>query len=266
MEKRGYIIDDETKEKIKSGKYQTLNALRKNKYEKLYSQSRAVDFETGEIFTAKQFRNIKRKASALKSAITRRFNRAVEKNRQYIEERKKELERDSVSQVEQEQDEPDVRETYSQQDEDAIEAVLDAEYDEYLEKRQKSQEEEWIRKRREQDIKDKEQAQEIDAGEVIYKQVNDLINAYPTQGSKFLDKALAKEIAKYGRDAVLQGMANAPEQVIAAAQDILYYEENSDAIHTAFIRFFETIIGTTIEDYAEELGEVMDEMTDYDEL
>lgn len=266
MENRGYIIDDETKAKIKSGKYQTLNALRKNKYEKLYNQSIAVDVETGEIFTATEWRKQERKEAHRKSVKTRLFNRAIERNRQYIEERKKELEREAVSQVEQEQDEPDVSETYSLQDEDFVESALDEEYDEYIEKQQQRQEEKWLRKRREQDIKDKEQAQEIDAGEVIYDKVNDLIKAYPTQGSKFLDKALAKEIAKYGRDAVLQGMANAPEQVIAAAQDILYYEENADAIHTAFIRFFETIIGTKIDDYAEELGEVMDEMTDYDEL
>ncbi len=266
MEKRGYIIDDETKAKIKSGKYQTLNSLRKNKYEKLYNQSTAVDVDTGEIFTANQFRGIKRRASALKAAITRRFNRAVERNRQFIEEKKKQIERDSVSQVGQEQDEPDIRETESYTDWDDIEAQLDKELDESIEKKLQSPEEIWEEQRRQQDILDKEQAQQVEAGEVIHKQVNDLIDAYPTPGSKFLDKALSKEIAKYGRDAVLQGMANAPEQVIAAAQDILYYEESADAIHTAFIRFFEAIMGTIIDDYAEELGEVMDEMTDYDEL
>lgn len=265
MEKRGYIIDDETKAKIRSGKYQTLNSIRKNKYEKLYSQSRAVDVETGEIFTAKQFRSIKRRASALKAAITRRFNRAVEKNRQFIEEKKKQIERDSVSQVEQVQDEPDVRETESYPNEEYAEEPIDYYPDEEWTEADERSYRQWQERRREKDIQDRIQAEEIDAGEVIYNQVNDLIKAYPTQGSKFLDKALAKEIAKYGRDAVLQGMANAPELVISAAQDILYYEESADAIHTAFIRFFETIIGTKIEDYAEELGEIMDEMTDYEE-
>lgn len=265
MEKRGYIIDDETKAKILSGKYQTLNSLRKNKYEKLYKQSRAVDKETGEIFTANEWRKLERKASARKAVATRQFNKAVEKNRQYIDQKKEQIERESVSQLEQEQDEPDVRETQSYTDEDAIESALDEQYDEYIEKQQQSQAEEWERKRREQDIKDKEQAQEIDAGEVIYQQVNDLIDAYPTPGSKFLDKALAKEIAKYGRDKVLQGMANAPEQVIAGAQYLVYYEEVAEAIHAAFLNFFETIIGTTIGEYAEELGEVMDQMTDYEE-
>lgn len=257
MEKRGYIIDDETKAKIKSGKYQTLNALSKNRYEKLYKQSRAVDKETGEIFTANEWRKVERKASARKAAATRQFNKAVKENRQYIDQKKEQIEREAVSQVEREQDEPDVRETESYPDEEYAEEPSEEAYDWSIRQ--------WEESRREQDIKDKEQAQEIDAGEVIYNQVNDLIKAYPTPGSKFLDKALAKEIAKYGRDAVLQGMANAPELVISAAQDILYYEESADAIHTAFIRFFETIIGTTIEDYAEELGEIMDEMTDYEE-
>lgn len=249
MEKRGYIIDDETKAKIRSGKYQTLNSLRKNKYEKLYQQSRAVDVETGEIFTATEFRKQERKEAHRKSVKTRLFNKAREENRQYIEERKKELEREAVSQEEQE-------DGYHDQ------SYYDDDYEEEWEEQHRT---EWEEQRREQDIKDKEQAQEVDAGEVIYDQVNDLIKAYPTPGSKFLDKALAKEIAKYGRDKVLQGMANAPEQVIAAAQYLVYYEEDAEAIHTAFLNFFETIIGTTISEYAEELGEVMDEMTGYEE-
>lgn len=191
----------------------------------------------------------KKKVSALRSAITRPFKKKDEKNRQRLEQKTKEFEREVASQVE-----------------DAIEDAAKSAIDEtYSEKSQKVQEEIWIRKRREQDIADREYAKEIEAGELIYKQVNDLISAYPTQGSKFLDKALAKEIAKYGRDAVLQGMANAPEAVVSAAQDILYYEEGAEAIHTAFIRFFESIMGTKIGDYAQELGDVMDEMSDYDE-
>lgn len=265
MEKRGYIIDDEIKAKIRSGKYQTLNALRKNKYEKLYNQSRAVDIETGEIFTATEFRKQERKASARKASATRWRNRAVEKNRQFIEEKKKQIEHDSISQVEQEQDEPDVRETESYPDEEYAEEPIDYYPDEEWTEADERSYRQWQERRREKDIQDRIQAEEIDIGLEIYNKVNDLIDEYPTAGSQFLKKALSKEIAKYGRDAVLQGMANAPEQVIAAAQDILYYEEGSDAIHTAFLRFFETIIGTKIDEYAEELGDVMDEMTDYEE-
>ena len=193
----------------------------------------------------------KKAVSAIKSALTRPFKKAVEKNKPHIDQDKKEIERELTTQV-------------ADAVEDAVEeAVESAIAEKTLEKSQKAHE--WIRKRREQDIADREYAKEIEAGELIYKQVNDLITAYPTQGSKFLDKALAKEIAKYGRDAVLQGMANAPEMVISAAQDILYYEEGAEAIHTAFIRFFESIMGTKIGDYAQELGDVMDEMADYDE-
>lgn len=187
----------------------------------------------------------KKGASALKSAITRPFTRKAEKNKQRIDQKSKEIEREIATQVE-----------------DAVKTSLD---EAYSEESQKIQEEIWIRERREQDIADRERAKEIEAGELIYKQINDLISAYPTQGSKYLDKALAKEIEKYGLDAVLQGMANAPGYVISAAQDILYYEEGADAIHTAFLRFFEVIIGTKIDDYVQELGEIMDEMAVYDE-
>lgn len=242
--------------------------------------------KAGESFTSKLFSNLKRGVSALKTAITRSFTRAAEK-RQQAEQKK--IERDSVPRKKGvsalktaitrpfkrgadknrqriEQKTKEIEAEVAKQVEDAIETSVKTVLDEaYSEKSQKAQEEIWIRKRREQDIADREYAKEIEAGELIYKQVNDLIAAYPTQGAKFLDKALAKEIAKYGRDAVLQGMANAPESVISAAQDILYYEEGAEAIHTAFIRFFESIMGTKIGDYAQELGDVIDEMADYDE-
>lgn len=201
----------------------------------------------------KQPASLKKAVSPIKSALTRAFKKAVEKNKPRIDQNKKEIEHELTTQV---------ADAVEDAVEEAVESVL---AEKSLEKSQKAQEEAWIRKRREQDIADREYAKEIEAGELIYKQVNDLISAYPTQGSKFLDKALAKEIAKYGRDAVLQGMANAPELVISAAQDILYYEEGAEAIHTAFIRFFESIMGTKIGDYAQELGDVMDEMSDYDE-
>ena len=36
MEQRGYRVDTSLKEKIKTGKYQTLKSIQKNKYKKLY--------------------------------------------------------------------------------------------------------------------------------------------------------------------------------------------------------------------------------------
>lgn len=72
MEKRGYRIDTELKEKIKTGKYQTLKSIRKNKYAKLYDNSTAeID---SNIVTGRRYRQYERKVSAAKAVETRRIN------------------------------------------------------------------------------------------------------------------------------------------------------------------------------------------------
>ena len=72
MEKRGYRIDTELKEKIKTGKYQTLKSIRKNKYAKLYENATAeID---SKIVTGRKYRQYERKVSAEKAVETRRIN------------------------------------------------------------------------------------------------------------------------------------------------------------------------------------------------
>lgn len=72
MENRGYRIGPELKEKIKTGKYQTLKSIRKIKYAKLYENSTAeID---GNIVTGRRYRQYERKVSAEKAVETRRIN------------------------------------------------------------------------------------------------------------------------------------------------------------------------------------------------
>ena len=73
MENRGYRIDTELKEKIKTGKYQTLQSIRKNKYAKLYEGSSA-EIDTN-IVSGRRYRQYERKVSAEKAVQTRRQNR-----------------------------------------------------------------------------------------------------------------------------------------------------------------------------------------------
>ena len=72
MQNRGYRINPELKEKIKNGKYQTLQSIRRNKYAKLYEGSSA-EIDT-DIVSGRRYRQYERKVSAQKGAETRREN------------------------------------------------------------------------------------------------------------------------------------------------------------------------------------------------
>lgn len=74
MERRGYRVDTTLKEKIKTGKYQTLKSIRKNKYKKLYESS-SSEIE-GKIVSGEKKRSYERSESARKAAATRRSRRA----------------------------------------------------------------------------------------------------------------------------------------------------------------------------------------------
>lgn len=210
MEKRGYRVEPEVKEKIKSGKYQTLKSYQKDKYQKLYqSSSSEVD---GKIVSGKQKRIIERAESARKGAETRRQRRRLQQS-----------------------NERDARD--------------------------------WERRRREQDERDRRDAENYDEGRIAYSQINDLIEQYPTPGSRMLRNALRSEIGKYGERSVLQAMGQAPDTFIAMAQQIIYYEEESSAIHSALVSFIEVITGTILNtEESKEIGETLDEMTDMGEL
>ena len=72
-EKRGYIFEDNIiPEKPKRITKQAIKKLRDIKPNDLYKKARAVDYETGEIFTGLEARKLERKASAKKAAKTRK--------------------------------------------------------------------------------------------------------------------------------------------------------------------------------------------------
>ena len=214
MEKRGYRIASEIKQKVKTGKYQTLKSLQRNKYNKLYEKSTSEI--SGKIVSGTKKRIEERKESAQKAAETRRLSKR-----------------------------PDVRW---------------GEAEPYSETEVKVS---WEDERKKQDERDRARAQMFQEGQIVYDQVMSLIDQYPSPGSRYLKNLLLSEIAKYGRAGLLMAMAQAPEYYIDSAKVIVYYEEDSDAIHSALHDFAQMITGTvTSADEAKEMGEVMDEMTD----
>lgn len=229
MERRGYRVDTSLKEKIKTGKYQTLKSIQKNKYKKLYESS-SSEIE-GKIVSGEKKLSYERSESAKRAAETRKLKR--------------------------EQREHDKR-VYQ-------EAYDEAEWQRRQQERE--EEEEWERKRRERDRKERRLAELYDEGRIAYDNIYDLIGEYPTPGSKMLSNALRSEISKYGEEKVIQAMGTAPSSFIETAQMIIYYEEESSAIHSALVNFIEVITGVIVNgELAQDIGETMDEMTDMGSL
>ena len=229
MERRGYRVDTSLKEKIKTGKYQTLKSIQKNKYKKLYESS-SSEIE-GKIVSGEKKRSYERSESAKRSAVTRKLKRE-----------------------QREHDKRVYQEAYDRAERQRREREL-------------AEEEEWERKRREQDRKERRLAELYNEGRIAYDNIYDLIGEYPTPGSKMLSNALRSEISKYGEEKVIQAMGTAPSSFIETAQMIIYYEEESSAIHTALVNFIEVITGVIVNgELAQDIGETMDEMTDMGSL
>lgn len=133
---------------------------------------------------------------------------------------------------------------------------------EYQQAQKQQYDSDFDRRRREQDRIDRERAEKFQQGQLVYDQVQDLINHYPTVGSYMLQTALNSEISRYGQDAVVRSIAEAPERAIQLSQEIVYYEDSSEAIHSALLEFINIIRGTipTAEE-ARETGDSMDAIT-----
>lgn len=229
MEKRGYRVDSAFKEKVKTGKYQTLKSIQKDKYKKLYEASTAES--DGKIVSGRRKRLIERKEAAEKAVRTRQ---------------RKPKASDVVW-----------KEALS------IEELEDQLYDKSVGSLSDKQFEDWIRKRK--DARDLMTVRDIKEGELMLDNIDELIQRFDTRtGGKILEKALASEIEKYGRNKVAEAMANAPGDVIAEAQNIVFYSGDKEANHKALVNFFDSIIGEVRTLSADKvLGEALDRMTDF---
>lgn len=229
MEKRGYRVDSALKEKVKTGKYQTLKSIQSNKYKKLYEASTA---ETdGKIISGRRKRLIERKEAAEKAVRTRQ---------------RKPKSSDVVW-----------------KEAPSIEELEDQLYDKSVGSLSDKQFEDWIRKQK--DARDLMTVSDIQEGDIMFKNIEEMIDRFTVRGgANILKDALASEIEKYGRNKVLEAMANAPGDIIAEAQNIMFYEGDKADKHRALVHFFDIIVGevrTLAADKA--LGEAMDRMTDF---
>lgn len=229
MEKRGYRVDSALKEKVKIGKYQTLKSIQKDKYKKLYEASTAES--EGKIISGRRKRLIERKEAAEKAVRTRQ---------------RKPKPSDVVW-----KEAPSIEELEDQLYDKTVSRMSDREFDDYI-KNQK-------------DMRDLMTVGDIQEGRIMYKNIEELIEKFKVRGgSNILKDALASEIKKYGPNAVMEAMANAPGDIIAEAQNIMFYEGDKADKHRALVHFFDSIVGEVRTLAASKaLGEATDRMTDF---
>lgn len=78
--------------------------------------------------------------------------------------------------------------------------------------------------------------------DLVYQNVVDLINSYPSSASaEYLNNLLKSEIKTYGLDKVIAGMMAIKEDFVKRAAEIIYYEGDSMRIHDALVTFSDLI-------------------------
>lgn len=265
MVARGYRINQETLDKINKGNYQTLHSLRNNRYAKLYDNATA-EIDTN-IVTGKRYRQHERKVSAEKAVETRRINEEKRRVEQKAREAYEQGYRETVEEIQSR--EPEHDQTYY--DDEDYESEWEEQHsnnlDKYDEAEVQSEVDSWAEQRAKQDEADLTLANAIDEGQVMYRNILDLMEKFPREGRNLLYRGLESEIRKYGLDMVMAGMAYAPMDVVQEAQNIIFYTGDKDSTHRALVNFFDSITGTirTIQD-SMGIGAVLDQMTDMNEL
>ena len=117
-----------------------------------------------------------------------------------------------------------------------------------------------------QDEEDLKKVSDIEAGQIIYDNVTSMIKMYPGKGAQIMERELAREIKKYGKNSVMRSLAKLPKSVVNDINTVIYYEEKSAEIHHSMSRFAEVITGTLrTNEEGKLLGNAMDEMTAFNE-
>lgn len=101
--------------------------------------------------------------------------------------------------------------------------------------------------------------------DLIYQNVQETIDEYPSsEGAQYLSNLLNSEVKNYGRDAVVRGCEAAGESLIKLAQEIVYYELNSQQLHEALQAFSQIIRGgiALTKDESKEFNNVSESISD----
>lgn len=102
----------------------------------------------------------------------------------------------------------------------------------------------------------------IDEGAVIFQHIENEIRRFPTEGAKGLNEQLQHMIKQYGFTKVMQGLANAPVEIVEYAQTLIEYG-STKAVHSRAYRMFTNLLEGAIPDREQriEIGEVVESMS-----
>ena len=101
--------------------------------------------------------------------------------------------------------------------------------------------------------------------DLVYQNVQATIDEYPSsEGAQYLTNLLDSEVKNYGLDAVVRGCEAAGESLVKLAQEIVYYELNSQQLHEALQAFSQIIRGgiAISKDESKEFNEVSESISD----
>jgi hypothetical protein len=120
---------------------------------------------------------------------------------------------------------------------------------------------EFERKRRIKDEIEKLKAKEIQQDDLVYDKLSNLIDMYPGKGAIILKKVLEHEISSYGYHETMAAIRQVDDNIMALAEVICYYEEDSTVLNRAIVNFIDLLRGTipTVKE-SQEISDLMDEL------
>ena len=242
IEERGYTFGKLPFKELKQPKPASIERLQAIKTKDLYQYAK-YETEAGTI-SGTERREQERQESARKARETRLQNEA----------KRKQEEADKVS-----------RETSERQDENVEQIAQQTEYDQ-------QQFEEEIRRRdaeAKRRLNDEQDYRErFSQGKIIYEQIMDMIDDIDIMheaSAQSLRNRLEEEFDRYGEDAVLMAMANAPAEFVESAKDALRYKPDSEQHLKAITHIHSLITGTVITmEEAQEIHDRMEQDSYYD--
>lgn len=242
IEERGYTFGKLPFKELKQPKPASIERLQAIKTKDLYQYAK-YETESGTISGVER-RKQERQESARKARETRLQN----------ESKRLQEESDKVS-----------RETPERQEATTEQTPQQIEYEQ-------QQFEEEIRRRDEEAKRrlneEQEYRERFSQGKIIYEQIMDMIDDIDIMheaSAQSLRNELEAQFDKYGEDAVLMSMANAPSEFIESAKDALRYKPDSEQHLKAITHLRQLITGTVLTmEEAQEIHDRMEQDSYYD--
>lgn len=242
IEERGYTFNKLPFKELKQPKPASIERLQAIKTKDLYKYA-TYETEAGTI-SGTERRKQERQESARKARETRLQNEAKRQQEEVEKASRETLERQEA-------------------DDKLVEQRIEEAQQQFEEEIRRRDEETKRRLKEEQDYRER-----FSQGKIIYNQIMDMIydiDITHEASAQSLRNQLEEEFDKYGEDAVLMAMGNAPSEFIESAQRALSYKPEDERHLKAIMDIHKLISGTvpTMEE-AQEIHDRMEQDSYYD--